>query len=92
MFSTTSPLEGAKKMDNSTESLRSGILAFLKRNNRSGFTESQIISAFFGSTESASEEDRSSVQSVLEILVGEKSVLKSTLSTKSGIKTYYKSP
>ncbi len=77
-------------MDNSVESMKSGVLAFLTRNNRSGFTESQILTAFFGSPENAKDDDRKALQSILESLVSEKSITKSTLSTKSGIKTYYK--
>lgn len=77
-------------MDNNVESMKSGVLAFLSRNNRTGFTESQILSAFFGSPENASEENKKTMQATLETLVSEKSIAKSTLSTKSGTKTYYK--
>ncbi|AKA48273.1 hypothetical protein IX51_03215 [uncultured archaeon] len=77
-------------MNSSIESLKSGVLTFLTQNNRSGFTENQILTAFFGSPEKASDEDRNEISSILESLVEGKAISKSTLSTKSGMKTYYK--
>lgn len=77
-------------MNSSIESFKSGVLTFLTQNNRSGFTESQIMTVFFGSMEKASDEDKTEIRSILESLVQEKKIAKSTLSTKSGIKTYYK--
>lgn len=71
------------------KSLKSGVLTFLKQNNRSGFTEKQLLTAFFGNAESASQSDIVEMKKVLESLVEDKSVRKSVLSTKSGQKVYY---
>lgn len=71
------------------KSLKSGVLTFLTQNNRSGFTEDQIMTAFFGKPENASQSDREGIKNILDSLVEEKSVKKSVLSTKSGQKTYY---
>lgn len=76
-------------MDKEMKSLKSGVLTFLKQNNRSGFTENQILTAFFGSAENATDDDRKTVDSILESLVEEKAVSRNTLRAKSGAKTYY---
>lgn len=77
-------------MVNDIKSLKSGVLTFLTQNNRSGFTENQILTAFFGDPEKTTETDKEGIRNILESLVDEKLITKSVLSTKSGQKTYFK--
>ncbi len=77
-------------MQNEVKSLKTGVLTFLTENSRSGFTERQILTAYFGSAENASEDDKKAIKEILESLVKDKKIARSTISTKSGVKTYYK--
>ncbi len=79
-------------MENELKTFKAGVLAFLTENNRSGFTESQILTAYFGKPDNASESDKKAMKEILESLVLEKKIARNTLSTKSGVKTYYKAP
>ena len=48
------------------------------------------MTAFFGDYENVSESDANSLRSVLESLVEENRITRKKISTKSGMKTYYK--
>lgn len=77
-------------MVNEMKTFKAGVLAFLSENNRSGFTEKQILTAYFGNPDNATDADKALFKDILESLVEAKKISRSTISTKSGVKTYYR--
>lgn len=76
----------------SRENMKSGILNMLRSYSKSGFTVKQIVEFLYG-REAASPETSdlvANVNRVLDDLLQENAVLKKSISTKSGMKYYFK--